>query len=457
MKTDWTNITRNSGLSIVGVLTVCAILFPWTNVFADDPFANIKKYLIRIHVSGESDKGKAIDNWGSGVFVGTGQILTAYHVIFEDRDGETVTYKPYPEQPNPRIELWGVDENDRLTPIVSSVEIESDYSADSDDVIRLQISGKNIFAPCSTDEITEGVQLRALGWLRDHDTFDPLGPGTLVNFDAASDEGRRKISGMTANFGDSGGPVFDGEGVVVGVLTGGRNKRIDPGTAYVLFKPLSDLAQLSPPLRKCQGRKAVLLSGGTSPVSGDATSVQSKFGEQRTLDEMPVAQAHWGGDDAWDKEFVYEAPPGWLILSFRTSVKSKYGDSWFNTKLVSRDATFASGTTLREALDKLEKFAKQRDDNQATKEIEVFRSRLPSFSPVLSSSSNALHIQWGGRSRTRRVAGIVVDTVTASLNLWVQITLARSLSPGDLDSLVDALEQKIKNGQDINLAAYLAE
>ena len=194
----------------------------------------------------------------------------------------------------------------------------------------------------------------------------------------------------------------------------------------------------------------VLLVGTSTAAQTQTLQLDGRIGETKKLPAMPVAHKHWGGNSSSQDEFAYEPPPGWIILSFRTLERSRYGDSWYTPQLTSRDSSWAAETKFNEALDDLEKYAGEYKNDKAKLEIQDVRTNSSQWSSVFRSTNNILRIKWGGRSRQKKVAGVVVDTDTASLNLDVEITIARSLSKSELELMIQILEQKIKDQESIS-------
>ncbi len=89
---------------------------------------------------------------------------------------------------------------------------------------------------------------------------------------------------------------------------------------------------------------------------------------------VPVVRDHAGGDEGHSDTFIYTAPANYSIKSFEALELSRFGDATYTPKLI---------------------------------------------------SNNKLEIKWSTKSRTKKVAGVVVDTDTAELKLDVKITLAK--------------------------------
>ncbi len=217
-------------------------------------------------------------------------------------------------------------------------------------------------------------------------------------------------------------------------------------------------ASLLTGLAACSQGEAKPTAAAPPPPPEPTLSIEldGKIGEMRELPTMTVARAHWGGNSASQDEFVYEPPPGWIIYSFQTRERSKYGDSWYTPQLISKDAKYATSTSFETALSDLEKFAGEYNNYKAKSDLQEVRKNSGSWSSTFQSANNGLHIKWGGRSE-KIYAGpipVVIDTKTASLNLDVDITIARSVSTAELEQLVAVLKQRIKRGE--RVAGYFA-
>ncbi|MEW8041078.1 MAG: hypothetical protein AB2800_12905 [Candidatus Thiodiazotropha endolucinida] len=93
--------------------------------------------------------------------------------------------------------------------------------------------------------------------------------------------------------------------------------------------------------------------------------------EARTV-TVEVVRNHAGGDESFKDLFVYTAPQGLRITGYEVIEISKFGDASYTSKKV---------------------------------------------------NDSRIEIAWETRSRTKKLAGIVVDTDTASLNLDIRVTL----------------------------------
>ena len=178
-------------------------------------------------------------------------------------------------------------------------------------------------------------------------------------------------------------------------------------------------------------------------------NLDGRIGEMRTLPMMQVADAHWGGNSSSEHEFVYEPPPGWIIYSYKLINESSFGDAWYTPQLTSANSHYIAKSNFESAMTDLENVADKYKNYQAKSDIEQIRKDSQHWSTMFQSANDILRVSWGGASWEKKSFGIVVDTDTASLHLGVVITIARTLSPTELNLLVSILKHRIARGQDI--------
>jgi hypothetical protein len=192
------------------------------------------------------------------------------------------------------------------------------------------------------------------------------------------------------------------------------------------------------------------LIGMSNVAQARTLELDGKIGETKTLPEMKVCDAHWGDNSSSQDEFVYEPPPGWIILSYNISLKYKFGGSWITPQLTSKNSNIVSKTQFDQTLSDLAKTAGEYNNYKAKSEIQNVINNSSNWSSSFWSSNNVLRIKWGGSSHEKKVAGITVDTDTASLGAGVTVTIARSLSQAELNLMEQIIRQRIKRRQDIS-------
>jgi hypothetical protein len=176
--------------------------------------------------------------------------------------------------------------------------------------------------------------------------------------------------------------------------------------------------------------------------------VAKSFFETQEI-RVPGPHQHWGGSSSSRNEFAYEAPPGWIILSARDVVGSKYGDSWYTISILQAGAQYSNKQAFSSNLDELEKYAVSVGNKNAAQDLHAARSASGSWEQEFSSAHNAVHVEYGGSSHEKRVLGAVVDTDTASLNMDLVVTIARVPSKAEKSKWIASVRRAIARGEGI--------
>jgi Trypsin-like peptidase domain len=245
------NTTVILSRAITCSVIVVLMLHPFRVLAQQNPDLSVFRSVVRIKVSGESENLGSIIQTGSGFYLGKdGLILTAFHVVGRDsKSNNEIQWKALSDnRPNPIISIEMVDVHNVLgAPLNVLANVRRQDS--SLDIAVLELPGTNYpGVKCSTTTpVKEGTQLRGQGWQTGRATYDPLGEGHVGPRDPA-DGIRLRLIGMTAFKGNSGGPVYDRAGVVVGVITSGRDQRLIAGAPETFATPLLEVKALLPSL-----------------------------------------------------------------------------------------------------------------------------------------------------------------------------------------------------------------
>jgi hypothetical protein len=192
---------------------------------------------------------------------------------------------------------------------------------------------------------------------------------------------------------------------------------------------------------------AVLLALSTTAAVASATAAKPAFETQET--RVPGPHQHWGGSSSSRNEFAYEAPPGWIILSVRDVVGSKYGDSWYTISVMQAGAQYSNKEAFTSNLDELEKFAASVGNKNAAQDLHAARSASGSWEQEFYSAHNAVHVQYGGSSHEKTILGAVVDTDTASLNMDLVVTIARLPTTVEKSKWTASVRRAIARGEGV--------
>lgn len=254
----WTMRSCNRRKCTVTAIIITAVMYSSQGVCQENVVkADIEKILpsvVRLHVAGESDNG-VIDRYGTGILVGQdGLILTAFHTVGVDDVGKKIIWKNV--QGNPRIEVETYSVHGILLKLPVNASIYGGKVEPDLDVAILKIDGHSYETPdCTFLKLDEQSPLWGVGWRQGITTYDLL-KGQVAPA-SAQDGARYRLVNMSAFKGNSGGPVFDSKGTLVGIITSGRDGRLIPGSPETFATPLYLFWQLFPPFGKCSPLRTV--------------------------------------------------------------------------------------------------------------------------------------------------------------------------------------------------------
>ncbi|MEY9231000.1 hypothetical protein ABIF68_010324 [Bradyrhizobium japonicum] len=280
-------------------------------------FDEFHRAVVQIKVVGRDREGRAKQTRGTGVLVSEYWVVTAKHVIGSDdewyRDGGIGS-------PQRRIEVLAADENGRRAPIAS--EAFARLSA-TDDVAALRLPSRaRACAPLgSISFVDEPQTFVGLFWARDTQVPDTRSVDTLTRDASVGD---RALLAYKAQAGDSGSPLFDSSGTVVGFLTSQGPDRDDTSLALPAYTAVG----LLPPDARCTRRPSSQAGAPTTPTEPQA-----------------VPQG-WHPLAAEQAQGIVAAANASTVASYPETFVVSGERSWTESALIAKRITFEPGARL---------------------------------------------------------------------------------------------------------------
>jgi len=304
--------------------------------------------VVRIRVDGVAENGAIVSNSGTGFFISSdGYILTAGHLFRTSIGAEASKWRQASEGSLQFKIIVQRPENGKLKPLLeTAMLVSSDQQLDLA-VLRVAADSEpTVEISCSPSKISVGTVLQGIGWRPDQNVYDLI-LGRLAPDNISSASPRLRLIGVS-HPGNSGSPLFDDAGQVVGILTSGIESAGQPfGQSYAV--PLAQSIPLLPESSSC--RRTMLLSAGVNHLPDEVLKgtkicvdqkASLKQSEVRFLEATGgVRSAPTGIQGSGDErraEVTLGAPSGMEILPpAKVSVLSANGNYRYEGPLYSWD------------------------------------------------------------------------------------------------------------------------
>ncbi|MEO0429867.1 MAG: serine protease [Pseudomonadota bacterium] len=276
--------------------------------------------VVRIKVTGTSSNNLGtINNFGTGFFIAeAGEILTARHVVAL-KDGREIEWaRDNQGRFRRRIEVESLDENGVFGERQLAALGPTDSTHDAA-VLRIPATGMTPVT-CSMRSVAIGEEVIAIGYRRGRDNYDLMRGARLDNrepdriFSWRFDDRARR--------GNSGGPVFDGEGRVVAMIVATEAD----GSDSFFATPLAEIANLLPPNTDCADEEPSI----DLVKACVADAIQAARADVRTLTDTKQARSEGGGVTGrahYDEQTArIKALPGFEIIA-DTVKKERVGEN----------------------------------------------------------------------------------------------------------------------------------
>jgi hypothetical protein len=185
--------------------------------------------IAKILTTGRSANGKVHTDYGTGVFVAKGVILTAGHVV--GRDSEWYSESGRPDR---HVDVFALDEDSSEKKVAEDASVTVHPYLDAALIFVNPTQRRS--AEVSFESLDGISTLFAYVWDKSH-TVPELRASDVARTDVIASGPGIRLSGLFRQ-GHSGAPIFDGYSRVVGIIVKG-----DDSEVYTLAIPLSTLAE----------------------------------------------------------------------------------------------------------------------------------------------------------------------------------------------------------------------
>jgi S1-C subfamily serine protease len=228
----------------------------------------VEKAVVYIHAEWKDSDGAIQDAWGSGFFVSDTEILTNYHVLSDGirRPSMRITVRTHS----------GTYDTQRYEAYLGSVDEDNDIAL---------LTVRNLPAgvmplPVSSEEPAKNKPVYAFGFpMGAIFDPDPNGPGVALRrgyVSRVTHEGKTIEADMNIDHGMSGGPVTDGEGLLIGVVEA-MGGSVDNPTAFAFVISARTVMEFL----STAGSEVVAVSPGSQSRPTDAVATGPTPGERR--------------------------------------------------------------------------------------------------------------------------------------------------------------------------------
>lgn len=218
------------------------------------PFELVATSVVRLHIEGETADGKKVDQYATGFLASKdGHIATSYHrILKKESQGSEIDWKLGADGKPVRkisVERWGT--NKTLEPSMAAVSYVNGNALY--DVAILRMQGANYTSAKCVRSIAKhllnpNMPLMSIGFRENKAAYE-IALGILSPADVMLGD-RHVLSTFTFDMANGrsfhGGPVFNGDGAIVGILTSGQQGEMPPSSTSAIVTDIDWVIKLLP-------------------------------------------------------------------------------------------------------------------------------------------------------------------------------------------------------------------
>jgi hypothetical protein len=175
-----------------------------------------------------------------------------------------------------------------------------------------------------------------------------------------------------------------------------------------------------------------------------------EFNNQQLMPEPAIRLVHGaGGSDYREARASWSAPKGWAIMGIQAQVNSEYGEKGYSTQTSAEGESFERIDHIYKSVEGLIAEASERGDEKTAETLRWLLKYTSDYYSKVSSTHSRLDVFAWAQSREIKVGPVIVDTITAHMDVSFFVVLIKLITPEEFESLRTFLAQAIADGASI--------